>query len=236
MAKYGMAIKLDNCVGCGACAIACKTENNTQSEDLINGRKYNWADFLTFTVGEFPNPSFRVYPVLCNHCTDAPCIEVCPESTADENGNKAMYKTDDGITMHNDERCIGCQSCVVGCPYSDKDVAEAEKQYSVISYNPTDPNPHSFWEDTSAIITEGTSTPAEVVAAAGVTPPYKHEYTHTDINAVRPTNVVEKCIFCDHRLIAGETNPYCVDSCPTGARVFGDLDDASSEINAVIAE
>lgn len=224
-----MAIKLESCIGCGTCAIACKTENNTQSEDLINGRKYNWADFLTFAEGDFPNPTYKVYPVLCNHCSTAACVTACPVTP------KAMFKSDSGVTIHNDERCIGCQSCVIACPYSDMNTIEAEKQYSVISYNPSSPNPHGFWENTDVVITGGTSSPAEVAGAADSTPPYKHNYTHTDYNAVRPANVTEKCIFCDHRVLQG-AKPFCVDSCPTEARVFGDLDDASSDVNAEIAK
>ena len=228
MAKYGMAIDLHKCVGCGACGLACKTENNTEFEQ--DGRKYNWADFLTFTQGTFAQGDlkYKVFPVLCNHCADAPCVEVCPVTP------KAMYKTDNGITMHNDELCIGCQLCQDNCPYSTKDVLGDNVQYSVISYNPSDQNTHSFWENDSAVISGGTSTPAETADLAGIVPPYKNDYTNPDYTAVRPPDVTEKCIFCDHRVQNGE-EPYCVVSCPTGARIFGDLDDSGSEINEVIA-
>lgn len=220
-----MAIDLNTCVGCGACAMACKSENNTQVQE--GGRKYNWADFLTFTEGSFPQVKYSVIPVLCNHCTDAPCVAICPATP------KAMYKTVDGITMHNDSDCIGCQMCVNACPYSEQDVNTANKQYSVISYNPNSPV-HSEWEDTSVILAGGTSSPDDVATAAGYIPPYKHDYTHADYNAVRPPDVTEKCIFCDHRVQLGD-NPYCVDACPANARIFGDLDDANSEINDAIA-
>jgi len=223
MAKYGMAINLDKCVGCGTCAIACKTENNTQAEDLVNGRKYNWADFIAVTSGTFPSSTFKVIPVLCNHCTNAACVAICPVS--------AMTKTADNITMHDDDLCIGCQQCISACPYSDGDVNAASKQYSVLSYNPASPNPHAFWEGTTAY--EG-STPDEVATAAGAIPPFKHDFTHNDYYAVRPTNVTEKCYFCDLRVQQGD-NPYCVDSCPSGARIFGDLDDPASYISLILA-
>lgn len=228
MAKYGMAIDLKKCVGCGACALACKTENNTEFEH--DSEKYNWADFLTFTEGAFAenNLKYKVFPVLCNHCTDAPCVEGCPVTP------KAMYKTEDGITMHNDSLCIGCQLCQQNCPYSSKDVNEDGVQYSVISYNPGDTNTHSFWDIETAVIPGGTSTPADVVQLTAVIPPYKNEYTHPDYNAVRPSDVTEKCIFCDHRVKNGEL-PYCVVSCPSGARIFGDLDDSGSDISIAIA-
>jgi len=224
--RYGMAIDLRKCVGCGACALACKTENNTEFEQ--NGEKYNWADFLTFTEGTFAegNLKYKVFPVQCNHCTNAPCVDVCPARP------KAMHKTADGIVLQNDERCIGCQFCQAACPYSSRDVNTDGVQYSVISYNSADTQ--SFYDDTHAVVPNCTSTPAETAALAGTKPPDKNEYTHPDYNAVRPPNVIEKCTFCHHRVQNGE-NPYCVDSCPSGARIFGDLDDSQSEISQLLA-
>jgi len=232
MARYGMAIDLNKCLGCGACALACKTENNTELEqsdgDVSN--KYNWADFLTSDEGTFAegNVKYKVTPVLCNHCTDAPCVQWCPASP------KAMYKTDDGITMHNNERCIGCQFCQVRCPYSYRDIKPEGIQYSVISFNPEDKDTQGFYKDDTPIIPDCTSSPAETVALAGTTPPDKNEYTHPDYQAVRRPGIVEKCNFCHHRLVDGD-GPYCVASCPSGARVFGDLEDPESDISKLLA-
>jgi len=227
MAKYGMAIDLSKCTGCGSCALACKTENNTEFEQ--DGRKYNWADFLVKTEGKLTEGSLKqtVFPVLCNHCTDAPCVQVCPVTP------KAMFKTEDGVTMHNDERCIGCQLCQSACPYSTDDVDADGAQYSVITHNPEAANTQAFYDDKTAVIPECTSTPAETAAQAAITPPDKNAYTHADYNAVRPANVTEKCVFCHHRLLEGD-DPYCVVSCPSGARVFGDLDDPESDISKLL--
>lgn len=227
MAKYGMAIDLQKCVGCGACALACKTENNTEFEH--DHEKYNWADFLTSTEGTFAesNLKYKVFPVLCNHCTDAPCVEICPVVP------KAMYKSENGITLHNEDLCIGCQFCQQACPYSSKNVDNDNVQYSVISYNPDYTNTQSFYENETEVIPGGTSSPAEVVEMAGIVPPDKNEYTHPDYNAVRPSDVTEKCIFCDHRVQNGEL-PYCVSSCPSSARIFGDLDDSNSDISKAL--
>ena len=101
MARLGMVIDLQRCVSCGACALACKAENNTRNR--AEGQSFNWADFLMKTGGTFPDAVHVVMPVLCNHCTDAPCVAVCPVSP------KAIFKTPDGITMYDNERCIGCR-------------------------------------------------------------------------------------------------------------------------------
>lgn len=227
MAKYGMAINLNTCVGCGACGLACKTENNTEYQQ--GASSFNWADFIALTKGDFPSTKHIVIPVLCNHCTNAPCVAVCPVTP------KAMFKTAEGITMHNDERCIGCRFCQDACPYSSWDMKTDPAQYSVISYNPdTTAQPHSFWTGNTAVIPSGTATPKEIATATGATPPYKNDFTHPEYSAIRRSDVVEKCYFCDHRLKNGE-KPYCVVSCPAGSRVFGDLDDPASEISLLIA-
>ncbi len=107
MPKYGMVIDLQKCVGCGACALACKGQNNTR--DRAKGQTFNWADFFMKEEGKFPNVKYTAMPVLCNHCTDAPCVKACPVKP------KAMFKTKDNVTMHNDERCIGCRQCLRPC-------------------------------------------------------------------------------------------------------------------------
>ena len=218
--QYGMVIDLQKCVGCGACALACKTENNTQGS--AKGQTYNWADFIYREEGKFPNVSFTALPVLCNHCSDAPCVKACPVKP------KAMFKTPDGITMHNDARCIGCRRCQKACPYSATDVTKEKAAYSVISANDSNEPPHAFYRDTTEIIKGGTSSGAEVAKTAGDLPPHRNHFSHPDYESVRKQGVVEKCIFCEHRVKKGEL-PNCVVACPAKARIFGDLNDASSE-------
>jgi len=222
MKQYGMIIDLRKCVGCGACALACKTENNTSLRK--NGQTFNWADFIHETTGTFPNTKFRTIPVLCNHCSEAPCVEACPVTP------KAMFKTPDGITMHNDERCIGCRACQDACPYSMDEVEKdgSAGQYSVISYNEEGEPTQPFFTDKTEVIKGCTASGAELAALTGANPPHRTNYSHPDYKDVRRDNIVEKCIFCDHRVKNGLL-PACVEACPSGARVFGDLNDAASE-------
>ncbi len=225
MPRLGMVIDLHKCVGCGACAIACKTENNTDLRH--DGQTFNWADFQMTMEGEFPNIKYTTMPVLCNHCTDAACVKACPVKP------KAMYKTEDGITMHNDERCIGCRRCQKACPYSVRDIDKSDAQYSVISFNSRKKDPHQFYRNKEELIPGCTVGGAGIAAAAGSTPPFKTDYSHPDYEPVRRKKVTEKCILCAHRLKDGE-DPYCVVSCPSGARTVGDFDDPNSEVSKLL--
>lgn len=222
--KYGMVIDLHQCVGCGACALACKNENNTQAR--ADGQSHNWADFLMKTEGTFPNTRYTQMPVLCNHCTNAPCVENCPVTPT------AMFKADDNTTLHNQERCIGCRSCQMACPYSNEELDESSYQgasYSVISFNPFKKPTQPEWHDQTALIAGCTGSGADVAKQAGALPPDANMYKSGDYQPVRKSGVVEKCILCHHRTTAGEL-PACVEACPANARIFGDLNDPASAI------
>jgi Fe-S-cluster-containing dehydrogenase component len=226
--RFGMVIDLQRCVGCGACAFACKAENNTRERG--NGQSYNWADFLMKTEGTFPNVTHSVIPVLCNHCSNAPCVEACPVTP------KAMYKTPEGITMHDDATCIGCRACQNACPYSSFELGESSLNgdaYSVISYNLHDAPSQPKWADKTALIPGLTASPAETAQRAGAAIPAKNNFVAGDVDPIRRAGVVEKCTFCFHRTSKG-VQPACVEVCPSQARIFGDQDDANAQISKVL--
>ena len=111
MAKWGMVFDLSRCIGCNACAVACKQENT-----LPYGVYFTKT--ISEEVGTYPNVS-RVYiPTICNHCEDAPCERVCPTG--------ATYTREDGIVLVDNNKCIGCGSCVVACPYTQRTRLEQE--------------------------------------------------------------------------------------------------------------
>lgn len=112
MARWGMTIDLDRCTGCQACSFACISENNSPyatPEESARGIRMAWNDFLVFNEGAYPTPRQRIVPRPCMQCGNAPCVKVCPVA--------ATYKGEQGITMQDGARCIGCRACLVACPY-----------------------------------------------------------------------------------------------------------------------
>lgn len=100
--KYGFIIDNRKCIGCHACTTACKSEH-----DVPVGVNRTWVKQVE--KGVFPNTR-RLFSVMrCNHCTDAPCVEICP--------TEALHFRNDGIVDFDKERCIGCKSCMQACPY-----------------------------------------------------------------------------------------------------------------------
>lgn len=229
MPKYGMVIDLQKCVGCGACALACKAENNTR--DRGNEQSHNWADFLTKTDGIFPNTTHFALPVLCNHCDEPACIPNCPVSPT------AIFKTPEGFTLINDEICTGCQACQKSCPYSTPLLDHRSlngESYSVISFNHKRRPAQPQWEDKTEMIPGCTSSGAGTAKASGAIIPTLNHYETENLHAVRARGVVEKCTFCHHRVSNGML-PACVEACPSKARIFGDQKDPNSAISKVLA-
>ena len=224
MPNYGMVIDLQRCVGCGACAFACKAENNTRNR--ADGQSHNWADFMMKTSGTFPNAVQLVMPVLCNHCSDAPCVENCPTTP------KAMFKTPEGVTMHDADLCIGCRTCQNVCPYSNAKLdarSLAGETYSVISFNPPKRDPQPYWSDRTEMIPGCTASGAETAKRSGAATPAMNAFAAGDAKPIRKAGVVEKCTLCYHRISNG-MQPACVEACPAKARIFGDQSDPKSEI------
>ena len=210
--KYVMVIDLQKCVGCGGCMIACKNENNVR-----DGVAWSFNDMVT--AGKYPNVRYEYVPRLCNHCEKAPCIEACP--------TPAMHKEEGNITAHTPKDCIGCQACMDACPYG-----------RVISFNEEGKATHEFWQNDSTLIKGCTESPREVAKKAkGKVVPYYNpdkEKFKKDFGLRKP-GIVEKCTFCDHR-IRKDQLPYCVERCPSQARVFGDINDPKSNVNKILSK
>lgn len=100
--RYGFVIDQRVCIGCHACTVACKEENQVPL-----GAFRTWVKYVE--RGTFPHTR-RFFAVLrCNHCERAPCVAICP--------TRALHHRPDGIVDFDPDRCIGCKSCLQGCPY-----------------------------------------------------------------------------------------------------------------------
>lgn len=115
MARWGMVIDLDKCTGCGACVVACKTENNVSfagPKEADRRRVISWMEILTSYEYEYPNTRVRFMPRPCFHCKHPPCVKVCPVG--------ATYRSEEGLVAQIYSRCIGCRYCTNNCPYNAK--------------------------------------------------------------------------------------------------------------------
>jgi len=198
MTRWGMLIDVDRCVGCQACTVACKTENQSPYDAW-------YAPVIEWESGVFPDATLNYLPTLCNHCEDAPCVDACPSG--------AITRRDDGIVIADEDICIGSRACMAACPYG----------------------AINFFEDSGTV-----SPPVASTATPESIPERYASEKHV-------SGAISKCTYCAHRIDYGIEHglevgvdplatPACVVTCPAECRIFGDLDDAESNINRYLAE
>ena len=115
---FGMLIDLDRCNGCGACMVACMSENNIpfRADETDKQTGITWMRIHQLSNGEpFPHQDRCFLPMPCMHCAGkdighSPCVSVCPVSATD-------YDHNTGIISQIPSRCFGCRCCMVACPY-----------------------------------------------------------------------------------------------------------------------
>ncbi|MEK7848846.1 MAG: sulfate reduction electron transfer complex DsrMKJOP subunit DsrO [Chloroflexota bacterium] len=112
--RYGMVIDLKRCIGCYGCQIACKAENATPPGVF-------WARVLKQEAGKFPAVRRSSLPLLCMHCQDPACQQVCPTG--------ATTKRPDGIVVVDADKCVGCRYCMMACPYNARYFHAKERAY-----------------------------------------------------------------------------------------------------------
>ena len=113
--RYGMVIDLKRCISCYACQMGCKTENGTPA-----GVLYAWT--YRMEQGESPDTRQVYLPMLCNHCDEPSCVDVCPTGATHK-------REEDGIVVIDADACVGCRACMTACPYHARYYLDEIREY-----------------------------------------------------------------------------------------------------------
>ncbi len=243
--KWVMAVDLNACTGCGSCVVACNNENNVPvvgRDQVGRGREMHWmridryftfeefdtdgakdryrSDFYSdlkvdtdhdgaanekISDEAFENVSVGFQPMMCQHCGHAPCESVCPVLATTHSG--------EGLNQMTYNRCIGTKYCANNCPYK-------VRRFNWYRFNDNDKFDYQFNNDLGKMV------------------------INPDVT-VRTRGVMEKCSFCIQRIqdakltakrenrtiVDGDMKTACQQTCPSGAIVFGDINDKNSEVH-----
>ena len=204
---WGLGVDLNSCIGCGACTIACQAENNVAvigREQVIKRRIMHWIRVDRYYTGPPETPSVLFQPVMCQHCDNAPCENVCPVA--------ATNHSNEGLNQMAYNRCVGTRYCINNCPYK-------VRRFNWLKF--TD-NPKFDYNQNSQL-GKMVLNPDVVVRERGVVE--KCTFCVQRIQEKKLTAKLENRTLKD-----GEVQPACVQSCPAEAMTFGDLNDQHSNI------
>ena len=215
---WGMHVDLNACIGCGACQVACIAENNVPvvgKTEVARHHEMTWLRIDRYYFGDYENPNVVYQPMMCQHCDNAPCENVCPVA--------ATNHSSEGLNQMTYNRCIGTRYCANNCPYK-------VRRFNWLDYTTADIFPANEYYVNDEEIPYGADNLTRMVLNPDVT--------------VRSRGVIEKCSFCVQRIQEGkllakreqrslrdsDVKTACQTACPTGAIVFGDQNNKSGAL------
>ncbi len=221
---WGMSVDLNSCTGCAACVVACHAENNVSvvgKPEVLRFHDMHWLRIDRYYTGDLENPKVVFQPMMCQHCDNAPCENVCPVA--------ATNHSSEGLNQMTYNRCIGTRYCANNCPYK-------VRRFNWADYTGADSFPDNQVGIVNDVVLNMNDDLTRMVLNPDVT--------------VRSRGVIEKCSFCVQRLQEGklkakkESRPLldsdiktaCQQSCPTDAIVFGNANNQHSAITIARTE
>jgi len=215
---WAMHIDLNACTGCGACQVACLAENNVPvvgKTEVSRHHEMTWLRIDRYFYGDYENPNVVYQPMMCQHCDNAPCENVCPVA--------ATNHSSEGLNQMTYNRCIGTRYCANNCPYK-------VRRFNWLDYTKAD----LFAINEPLLHDEELPFGADNLTRMVLNP---------DVT-VRSRGVIEKCSFCVQRIQQGkltakaegrglrdaDVRTACQTACPTGAIVFGDRNNKEGEV------
>lgn len=227
--KWGMNIDMNACFGCGACVVACHAENNVPvvgKSEVLRYHDMHWLRIDRYFISDEKNPDdlkgVVFQPMLCQHCDNAPCENVCPVA--------ATNHSSEGLNQMTYNRCIGTRYCANNCPFK-------VRRFNWADYTGADSFPNNRDQKL-------------VGKLDSVIEQMNDELTRMVLNpdvTVRSRGVIEKCSFCVQKLQAakldakkenrilkdGDAKTACQTACPSNAIVFGNAHDKDSALSKV---
>lgn len=230
--KWGMSIDMNSCTGCNACVVSCHAENNVPvvgKREVLRYHDMHWLRIDRYFISDENNPDSLkgvvFQPMLCQHCDNAPCENVCPVA--------ATNHSTEGINQMAYNRCIGTRYCAQNCPFK-------VRRFNWADYTGADSFPNNRDQQLvgklDSVIEQMNDDLTRMVLNPDVT--------------VRSRGVMEKCTFCvqklqaakldakkENRVLGGDdVKTACQTACPTNAIVFGNAHDKESSVNKVREE
>ncbi len=223
--KWGLSIDLNSCTGCGACVVGCQAENNISvvgKEHVLKNHEMHWMRIDRYFSGmpDDPDTIQTIFqPMLCQHCDNAPCENVCPVS--------ATNHSSEGINQMAYNRCIGTKYCANNCPYK-------VRHFNWMDWNGADCFADNAYEDyrrddMNDDLTRMVLNPDVTVRSRGVM-----EKCTFCVQRLQEAKLTAKKI--GRPLKDGEARTACQTACPTDAITFGNVNDKTSSIHKLRRE